>query len=411
MERVGLAIHFRVTTLFENRQNLKLHKPKLTFQQIPMRHHFACELDPDTQTFAKRPFAVANLEPGQVLIEVICCTICGSDLHTFCGRRAAPASCVLGHEIIGRVTDWGGASPPLDFYGNPIAVGQRVTWAMAVGCGDCFFCRNQLSQKCESLFKYGHERGGAGTPTGGLSQICLLVTGTPIFPIPAAMPDEVACPANCATATVCAAMRLVAHTHAIEGSVVLVNGAGMLGLTAAAWLSEAQAAAVVVVDVSQERLEQAKLFGATHCVAVEPSDQAQVPSDPAQGSSPLATVIAEVTGGRGVDIALDFAGSLAAVEAAVVSTRVGGCVLLAGSVFPTLPLSLSPESLVRRMLTIRGLHNYLPSDLDSALQFLERVMSRFPLERLVSKSFSLEQTQAAFEFARDARPVRVAIRP
>ena len=357
---------------------------------------FAFKFDSQSQTFSRVEFTVPKeLSPGEVLIRVTCCTICGSDLHTFCGRRTAPADCVLGHEIIGTIDAWGG-EPPRDVEGRELAAGQRVTWAMAVGCGDCFFCNNHLPQKCERLFKYGHQAPTGDVPTGGLSQYCMLAPGTPIFRIPDSLSDAVACPANCATATVSAALRLISETHTIQNCSALVVGAGILGLTAVAQLSVAGASQILLADPDSKRLDLGRSFGATKCI--DSSD-----------ANSLSTAIDLETEERGVDIALDFAGVLPAVETALTSARVGGCVLLAGSVFPMDELSISPETIVRRMLTIRGLHNYGPADLKLALRFLERNQTRFPFHKLVTATFSLDQAQKAFEAGRDLRPIRVAV--
>lgn len=358
----------------------------------------AFEFDSEQQVFAERRFTLPEvLRPGEVLIRVTCCTICGSDLHTFCGRRSAPKSCVLGHEIIGTVENWCGHDPPNDFHGNRLSKGQRVTWAMAVGCGDCFFCERGISQKCESLFKYGHQSPSGMVPTGGLSEYCVLVPGTPIFQIPDSLSDEVASPANCATATVAAALRLVAESQAIQNSSVLIVGAGMLGLTAAAMLNDAGAKQIFLTDNLNERLQWGASFGATHCLQSGESER-------------LFELIEAETTGRGVDIALDFAGALSAVETAVNSLRIGGYALLAGSVFPMQDFSISPETIVRKMLTIRGLHNYSVNDLDNAIKFLERAQTDYPFHDLVGETFPLELTPEAFECAHKQRPIRVAIK-
>jgi alcohol dehydrogenase len=63
------------------------------------------------------------------------------------------------------------------------------------------------------------------------------------------------------------------------------------------------------------------------------------------------------------------------------------------------------------MLTLRGLHNYLPRDLDHGLRFLERNHLRFPFESLVGKRFPLADVDLAFEYAMQQRPVRVAVYP
>lgn len=363
---------------------------------------YTVEFDSNARTFQQCRIPERSLRPGEIRIRVTCCTICGSDLHTYNGRRSAPPDCVLGHEIIGEVVEWGGIDAINDFYENPIRVGQRVTWAMAVGCGECFFCLNNLNQKCESLFKYGHETGNnnkrCSGPSGGLSNYCVLIPGTPVIPVPDSLSDEVAAPANCATATVCAAVRTIQETHAIRDATILIVGAGMLGLNAIAQVCEAGANQIVIADPNAARLELAKSFGATHCI--HSGNQAEITS-----------LLESITNRRGADIAMDFAGVNSAVETCIASIRTGGCVLLAGSVFPSPEITIAPESIVRRMLTIRGLHNYLPVDLSIALQFLHRTADRFPFANLVTKSFPLSETQAAFEYADEHRPVRVAVKP
>ena len=355
------------------------------------------EFNSQRSEFVRREIDKPTPQDGEILVRVKCCTICGSDLHTYSGRRNAPDGCVLGHEIIGAIDCWADEEAPTDFYGRKLQTGDRITWCMAVGCGDCFYCNRGLNQKCERLFKYGHAS-QAGHPTGGLSDYCLLVRGTPVFRVPESLPDKVACPANCATATVSAAIRLVCETHTLTGANVLVTGAGMLGLTAIAQLADANATNIIVVDRDESRLDLARKFGATHTVK---ADDAAAVKD----------TIDRLTAGRGADVAMDFAGVTPAVATCLEHARIGGCILLAGSVFASDAIPLLPEQIVRRMLVIRGLHNYIPQDLANALDFLERTYQRFPFEELVSKSFSLTETAEAFEYAATAGPVRVSVGP
>ena len=77
---------------------------------------------------------------GGVLVEVVACTLCGSDLHSIHGRRTVPTPSVLGHEILGRIAAFGPGHGPVDRAGVPLAVGDRVTWAIVASCGACFFC-------------------------------------------------------------------------------------------------------------------------------------------------------------------------------------------------------------------------------------------------------------------------------
>ena len=117
---------------------------------------------------------------------------------------------------------------------------------MMVHCGTCFFCTHSLPNKCECLFKYGHEAiTSARALSGGLATHCQLNRGTALVRVPDSLPDAVACPASCATATIAAALR---HAGDLTDAVVLIHGAGMLGLTAAAWASVRGAKAVVLCD-------------------------------------------------------------------------------------------------------------------------------------------------------------------
>src|SRR5262245_62909547 len=225
------------------------------------------------QPFDVRRFPVPEPRGAEILVAVSCCTICGSDLHTYTGRRPAPAPGVLGHEIIGHILYGGPDAPRHDLLGRPLRNGDRITWTLAASCGACFFCTRALPQKCDCLFKYGHEPlAGPAPMNGGLASCCLLVPGTGIVRLPDALPDRVACPASCATATVAAALRTAGGC---AGQVVLVQGAGMLGLTACAMARHGGAQAVVCTDVREERRAQALRFGATHAVAAEPAALAE----------------------------------------------------------------------------------------------------------------------------------------
>jgi alcohol dehydrogenase len=330
-----------------------------------------------------------------VLVRVRACTLCGSDLHTFEGRRATPCPTILGHEIVGVVEALPADGPAADGYGRPLRVGDRVVWSLTAGCGVCFFCTHELPQKCERLFKYGHERIEPAHPlSGGLASHCQLRRGTAILRVPDAVPDLVACPAGCATATVAAALR---HAGDVAGAVVLVQGAGMLGLTAAAFAATRGAAAVVVCDTNAARLALAERFGATHAVPLE------------EGSEELRGRIDALTDGRGADVALEFSGAATAVEAGPSLLRVGGRCVWIGAVFPSRPVALSPETVIRKHLSIHGVHNYLPRDLATALEFLSARHGFYPFAELVSRQFPLEEAEAAFRFAAASRPVRVAV--
>lgn len=330
--------------------------------------------------------------PGEVRVRVSCCTVCGSDLHTYLGHRRTPTPTVLGHEILG-VVESIGPGGARDFEGREIQPGHRVTWSIAASCGDCFFCRHDLSQKCQRLFKYGHERLDTDHPlSGGLAEHCLLAAGTTIVRLPDHLPDEVACPANCATATIAAALRLGAVN---AGDTVLIMGAGALGLTAAAMVRTFGAAHVIGCDVQPRRLAMMRRFGATDAVT---PDQ-------------LAATVATATHARGVDLALDVSGAISAMAAVIPLLRIGGRFVLVGAVFATADLVINPEMLVRRMLTILGLHNYAPRDLHAAVRFLAAHHRDYPFAELVEGLWPLDEATTAFDHAISNHSLRVGVRP
>ncbi len=98
---------------------------------------------------ALRRYGLPQLAEGEVLVRITCCTLCGSDVHTYEGRRSTPLPTVLGHEIIGRVDRLPPGSEVRDYEGVPLTVGDRVTWSVAANCGSCFYCEDGLPQKCE----------------------------------------------------------------------------------------------------------------------------------------------------------------------------------------------------------------------------------------------------------------------
>ncbi len=349
-----------------------------------------------------RHFELPELKPGEVLVKVAMTTLCGSDLHTLQGHRSTPCPTILGHEILGTVATLPSEGQATDVTGRPLSIGDRITWSVAVHCGECFFCQHELPQKCEHLFKYGHEpirpQHALG---GGLADYCHLAAGTTVFRVPEVLDDRVACPANCATATVVAAMRAagICATDHCKDDVLLIQGAGMLGLTAAAMASSQQARDVIVCDIHAHRLRQAKQFGASHTVRVEQDSQA------------LQDVVMETTRGRGVDLVLEMSGSPDAMETGMDLLRTGGQYIWVGAVSPARPVSLSAEKVVRKMLKIQGVHNYTPADLADALVFLESHQQNFQFATLVSKSFRLEEANAAFEEAANSGSLRVAVHP
>lgn len=341
-------------------------------------------------------FPLPQLKGSEVLARIRCATVCGSDLHSFYGRRHSPMPSVLGHEMVAEVVGIGPGGAA-DYRGRPLSLGDRVTWSMVWSCGECFYCRHGLRPKCERLMKFGHEKIIPGRALiGGMAEHCHLPEGTAIFKVPENVPDAVASPANCATSTVAAVFR---NAGSCAGETVVVHGAGMLGLTACAMAAAGGAAQVIALEPDQHRREKALQFGAAEALdSTRPADE-------------IRECVFALTEGRGAEIGMELSGYPEAIELGVRLLREGGRFVMAGATFPSRPVQLLAEQLVRRLLRVIGVYNYQPEDLECALEFLARCQGRFPFEGLVGKTFSLGEVNQAFEYAERERPPRVAVIP
>jgi alcohol dehydrogenase len=282
-----------------------------------------------------------------------------------------------------------------DAAGQIASTGDRITWAIVANCGECFYCKNDLPQKCERGVKYGHHLTNADCPDGGgLASTITLVPGTAWFRVPENLSTSVASLANCAGAT---AVAILETAGPLAERWVLIFGAGLLGIIACAITASLKARAIIAIDPDGSCRDRAKAFGATH--AFDPSDKY------------FERNLAASIGPRGADVALELAGRSETVERCLTHVRIGGTVILAGTVSPTPAVSLDPQQFVRRMLTLRGVHNYQPRHLQTALDFLAGAGRNYPWASLIAATFPLDRAEDAFAAALANLGRRVAVIP
>jgi threonine dehydrogenase-like Zn-dependent dehydrogenase len=150
-----------------------------------------------------------------------------------------------------------------------------------------------------------------------------------------------------------------------------------------------------VPDPVPQRREQALRFGATHTISPDAlTETVQTLSDDGK-----------------VDVVIELSGKTAALDAAWPLLRMGGTLVLVGAVFPDAPVSWVPEQIVRRHLTIRGIHNYAPRHLRSAVQFLAEHHESAPFAELVSNWYPLRDIREAFAAGAKSGAIRVGVKP
>ncbi len=333
---------------------------------------------------------------NDVVVRVSLATICGSDLHTFLGRRGADTPCVLGHEVVGTVAAPTNLSSAT---GGKLKEGDRVTWSLTTACGACYYCVDRnLPQKCETMFKYGHGRSeGASALSGGFATHILLRPGTAVYRIPDAVTDREAVPVNCALATVVNGLTAIGVQ---SGETAVIHGAGMLGIYAACYLRENGYTRVAVVDTNDERLQIAKQFGATHTFNPDETSVAEIDA-----------VLKELTAGRGADLGVEVSGATIGIPSLITWLGIGGRCLTLGYVYPNAHISVDAHQIVTKCITFRGVHNYHHTALGKALGFVEEVRTRYPFGELIGKTYPLGEINTAFMDAMNQKSPRIAIAP
>lgn len=358
----------------------------------------AAVMDAAEQPLALREFPMpGRIDPNAALVRIDCCTICRSDLHTWLGNRPGPTPSILGHEVVGTLVALG-KNRTHDASDAPLALGDRVTWALHQACGVCRNCAElHLPMKCRSLHKFGHGRCDESPHLlGGFAQHAVVGAGTAILRVPDNLPDTVAAPANCAAATAVAACEAI---DLRPGESVLIQGAGALGVYAAAYAARIGCRQIVVSDVNVDRLTAIKRFGATHTINAS-----------GLGSAEFAELVNEQTDG-GADAAIEAAGAPNAVVGGLTSLRVGGSYAECGCVFPNATAEIDLSLVLRNLLTIRGVHNYDVRHLRVALEFLSATVTQHPWEELVGSQYPLTQINEALHEAHTGTAQRVAVVP
>ena len=338
-----------------------------------------------------------TVEPGAVLLEVIQTNVCGSEIHQFNGHYPTMKKGGLGHEMIGRIIKLGDGSTT-DGAGQPITVGDRVVPVYTLNCMKCPACLKGFPSHCEHAFTYFMQQDTPPHFHGGTFATHYYIhPGQFFFRVPDAVADGEAAAANCALSQVMVGIDLA---DVKPGQNVVIQGAGGLGLNACAVAKE-RGATVIVIDQVSHRLELAREFGADHAI------------DLSEHNSSEARVqhIRNLTDGWGPEVVIEVTGVSEVIPEGLDMIAIGGTYILIGSIGFGHPCDFDPAVAVRKLITMTGVNRYHPKYLREALQFLERTRDRFPFNRLLDKSFTLDQVQEAIESSARREVARATIVP
>ena len=265
--------------------------------------------------------------PGrdEVLIRVAACGICGSDVHGYdgsSGRRIPPI--VMGHEAAGTIAALGDGV-------RGFAAGDRVTFDSTIYCGACDNCRRGDVNLCDHRQVLGVSC-GEFRRAGAFAEY-VAVPSRILY----RLPETLAFTEAAMLEAVSVALHGVSLAAISESSTVLVLGAGMIGLLTIQAMRAAGCSKILVADLDKTRLALAQESGATAVLSAERD---------------VAEQVMQLTGGVGVDVAIEAVGVNATVKASIESVRKGGTVVLVGNVSPEVTLPL--QKVVTRQIRLQG---------------------------------------------------------
>lgn len=329
-------------------------------------------------------------KPGfnEVVVKIKAAGICHSDLSVIDGKRPRPLPMALGHEAAGVVVALGEGV-------NKLAKGDHVVFAFLPSCGSCSYCHSGRAALCEP----GAEANGKGTLLGGYKRIHnqgdyyhhhLGVSGFAEFAVASVeslvkidqeIPFEIAALFGCAVMT---GVGAVVNTAQLKfGESILIIGLGGVGLSAILGAKAAGASNIIAADLNSKKRDKGKELGAHYTIDSSKKNALQFLKD---------------LSGGGVDVAVEFAGAIPALEFAFNATKRGGTTVTAALPHPDAKLEISPVTLVGQEKTLKGsyLGSCIPSrDIPAYIELYKT--GRLDVEKLISHRMKLEDINDGFE--------------
>ena len=326
----------------------------------------------------------SQLDPGAALVRTEMAGICGTDVHLWKGELPISLPVILGHETVGHIEQLGEGLEK-DWTGQPLKVGDRVTWNSAISCGACYYCAEKKQPtRCPHRRAYGIGYRSNQSPhfLGGYAQFHYLRPRTTIFKLPDDLQTEAVIGAGCALIT---AIHGVERTGINWRDNVVVQGAGPVGLSALAVAKSTGAGKVIVIGGPKHRLQMAKRFGADDVIDLDEHND----------SATRIKAVRDLTGGYGADAVLECVGHPSAIGEGMEMCRDGGKYLVLGHYCDAGTIAFNPHIITRKQLQVFGSWSSEPRHLKGAIEFLRATQQQFPFAEMVTHRFSLEQANEA----------------
>jgi L-iditol 2-dehydrogenase len=328
---------------------------------------------------------VPKIGPGDLLVRVHTCGICGTDLKKIAtGSHSAPR--IFGHETSGVIAAVGEGA-------GDFKVGERVVIFHHIPCGECFYCRHKTFAQCETYKKVGCTAGFE--PSGGGFAEYVRVMDWIVRRGAVRIPDHVSFEQACFVEPVNTCMKGIENLRLQAGETVLVIGQGPIGIILSA-LAQRARATVITSDLYPQRLTISKTNGLGNVIDASRVDTVEVTR--------------KLTEGRGADVAILAVGGNGLIRTAMDAVRPGGRVLLFAQTARG-EVTIDPASVCVDEKTLLGSYSASVELQEDAVRF---VMHReMDLERLISHRFSLSSSVEALNLAAHPQPdsMKIVIQP
>jgi L-iditol 2-dehydrogenase len=346
-----------------------------------------------------REFPEPDLPEGGALLRTLRSEVCGTDVHLWHGRLAGvPYPIIPGHVSAGVLADARGRVDGID--GARLAIGDRVVFFdVHRTCGRCHACVvSRTPTRCPARRVYGITDPASEGLFGGWSQAIYLEPGVALarLPDPVSVDDYVG--GGCGLIT---AVHVIERAGLGPGDTVLVQGVGAVGLSAIALARLAGASTIMAIGAPADRLRLARRMGADVTLGLDATARAE-----------RLALVRDRTGGRGVDIGVEAAGSARAVEEGLDLVRDGGVYVIAGHYTDAGPSTINVhEQINRKHLEIRGCWGSEVRHFVAAIDRLERHAAAVPWREIGARTYALDELNRALADAEAMRIPKALVDP
>lgn len=309
-------------------------------------------------------------EADDIIIKVKACGVCGSDIERVMEKGAHEMPLTIGHEFAGVVDEIGNGV-------ERFQTGDRVTIMPLVPCGKCDYCKIGEYVLCEDYLYYGSRMDGAMAEY-------IRVKADNVLKLPIDVDFEM----GAMTDPMSVALHAVRKVDKIEaGQTAAVLGMGPIGYATMQWLKALGCGEVYVVDIFEDKLDLAYRLGADLCVNGKKED--------------VVEKIMNETDGKGVDIAIELAGTDITQVQTIQIVKKMGTAVYAGISYDDLKIpNKALNGILRGELTLKGSWNSKISPLPinewkSSLEFMNT--GKIKANPLISHRFKLEECQECFD--------------